>query len=86
MERMNAFALSEILDLPEKLAAEVGDKKVVVAFDEFQDVADLSKDIPTVHSSIRGLLRKGVIDSVKGVYGIADPFFARYLQVRKPTL
>lgn len=253
-ERMNSVALSEILDLPEKLAAEAGDKAVVVAFDEFQDVGDISKDMPleavfrsviqsharvryaflgskthlmqrmfgsrsrpfyhsaqtvkigkppiaesrefvvsrfaaegieiggpqvermlelsenipyflqaiaslsfqrvegrgakrveaddveaaaglfvdgnedyyeeivrnladaqfplvealareptgrfdekyrnrhrlgglsTIHSSVRGLMRKGVVDSVKGVYGVADPFFARYLRTRKPTL
>ena len=36
--------------------------------------------ISTVHSSIRGLMKKGVIDSVKGVYGIVDPFFARYVR------
>lgn len=36
--------------------------------------------ISTVHSSIRGLMKKGVIDSVRGVYGIVDPFFARYVR------
>lgn len=41
--------------------------------------------LSTIHSSVRGLMRKGVVDSVKGVYRIADPFFARYLQRRRPT-
>ena len=33
-----------------------------------------------MHSAIRSLMKKGVIDSVKGVYGIVDPFFARYVR------
>jgi len=45
-ERMSAQTVSEVLDLPEKLAERAGDASVVVAFDEFQDVADLSKDVP----------------------------------------
>ena len=36
--------------------------------------------VSTVHSAIRSLMKKGVIDSVKGVYGIVDPFFARYVR------
>ena len=45
-ERMSALAVSEVLDLPEKLAERTGEAAVIVAFDEFQDVADLSKDVP----------------------------------------
>ena len=45
-ERMSALAVSEVLDLPEKLAERAGDASVIVAFDEFQDVANLSKDVP----------------------------------------
>ena len=45
-ERMSALAVSEVLDLPEKLAERTGEDSVIVAFDEFQDVADLSKDVP----------------------------------------
>ena len=36
--------------------------------------------ISTVHSAIRSLMKKGLIDSVKGVYGLVDPFFARYVR------
>ena len=36
--------------------------------------------VSTVHSSIRSLMKKGVIDSVRGVYGIVDPFFAQYVR------
>lgn len=45
-ERMSALAVSEVLDLPERLAERAGDASVIVAFDEFQDVAGLSKDVP----------------------------------------
>ena len=45
-ERMNSLAVSEVLDLPEKLAEQMGEESVVVAFDEFQDVADLTKSVP----------------------------------------
>ena len=45
-ERMSALAVSEVLDLPEKLAERTGEDSLIVAFDEFQDVADLSKDVP----------------------------------------
>ena len=45
-ERMGAQELGEVLDLPEKLAQRNGRETVVIAFDEFQDVADLSKSVP----------------------------------------
>ena len=45
-ERMSALAVSEVLDLPERLAERTGEDSLIVAFDEFQDVADLSKDVP----------------------------------------
>ena len=45
-ERMSALSVSEVLDLPEKLMHELGDKPLVVAFDEFQEVAEMSKEFP----------------------------------------
>ena len=45
-ERMSALSISEVLDLPEKLMHELGDKPLVVAFDEFQEVAEMSKEFP----------------------------------------
>lgn len=36
-------SLCEILDLPERLAEELG-KSFVVAFDEFQEVAEISRE------------------------------------------
>lgn len=44
--RMNEISLAEVLNLPERLAAACGNPKVVVAFDEFQDIAGLNTDIP----------------------------------------
>jgi len=38
--------------------------------------------LSTLHSAIRGLLRRGVIDVIKGTYVVADPFFARYVRER----
>ena len=44
--RMNALNISEVLELPEKLSCDRGNEPVVVAFDEFQDVSGLSREIP----------------------------------------
>ena len=45
-ERMSALSVSEVLDLPEKLMHELGDRPLVVAFDEFQEVGEMSKEFP----------------------------------------
>ena len=45
-ERMTPTSVAEVLDLPERLAADCGGKPFVVAFDEFQEVAGLSKELP----------------------------------------
>ena len=45
-ERMSALSISEVLDLPEKLMHELGGRPLVVAFDEFQEVAEMSKEFP----------------------------------------
>ena len=39
-------SISDVLDLPEKIAHELGDIPFVVAFDEFQEVAEISKEFP----------------------------------------
>ena len=44
--RMSAQSLTDVLDLPERLARESGGSPIVIAFDEFQDIADLSREIP----------------------------------------
>lgn len=43
--RMMTQAISDVLDLPEKIAEEMG-VTLVVAFDEFQEISVLSKDLP----------------------------------------
>ena len=45
-ERMGEMELSEVLDLPEKLAKDAGGRPLVIAFDEFQEVAAFSSRIP----------------------------------------
>ena len=55
-ERMNSLAVSEVLNLPEKLAESSGDAAVVIALDEFQDVADLTKDVP-MEAVIRSVIQ-----------------------------
>ena len=44
--RMTALSLSDVLNLPERIAADAGGRQIVVAFDEFQEIAGLSGDIP----------------------------------------
>jgi len=43
---VSATSLAEILDLPERLASDAGDVPVAIAFDEFQEIANLSHTIP----------------------------------------
>lgn len=45
-ERMTPTSVTEVLDLPERLAVDTGGNPFVVAFDEFQEVAELSKELP----------------------------------------
>lgn len=42
-EKMSATSISQVLDLPERISEAIG-KPIVVAFDEFQDVAELSRE------------------------------------------
>lgn len=45
-ERMTALSISEVLDLPEKLSRDLGDRPLTIAFDEFQEVGCLSDEFP----------------------------------------
>lgn len=45
-DRMTETSVAEVLDLPEKLAKDAGLDRVVIALDEFQEIAALSKDMP----------------------------------------
>ena len=42
-EKMSATSISQVLDLPERISEVIG-KPIIVAFDEFQDVAELSRE------------------------------------------
>jgi len=44
--RLSATSVVEVLDLPERLSADLGGIPIVVAFDEFQEVAELSRELP----------------------------------------
>lgn len=44
--KMSATSIAEVIDLPERLAKELKLSPVAIAFDEFQEVADLSADFP----------------------------------------
>ncbi len=44
--RMSAISISEVLDLPEKLAHDAGNRPLVIAFDEFQEVGELTSEFP----------------------------------------
>ena len=44
--RMSATSIAEVIDLPERLAHELKISPVAIAFDEFQEVADLSSEFP----------------------------------------
>lgn len=43
---LSPTSVAEVLDLPERLAADLGGVPVAVAFDEFQEVASLSRELP----------------------------------------
>lgn len=42
-EKMSASSISQVLELPEKVSEAIG-KPIVIAFDEFQEVAELSRE------------------------------------------
>ena len=53
--RLTVSSISAVLDLPERMAEKLG-KPVVVAFDEFQEVAELSKDF-TLEKIFRSVIQ-----------------------------
>ena len=44
--KMTSQSLSSVLDLAERVAQDIGGKRIVVAFDEFQEICRLSPDLP----------------------------------------
>ena len=94
--RMNAMDLSTVLDLPEKLSSASGGKPIVIAFDEFQDVAELSKDIPLesvfrsciqAHRNVRYVFLGSKTHLMKRMFGArTSPFYraAQNMRIGKP--
>ena len=94
--KMSATSIAEVLDLPEKLAHDLGDKPVVVAFDEFQEVAELSKEFPLekifrsciqAHRNVRYVFLGSKTHLMKRMFGDATrPFYnsALPMPLRKP--
>lgn len=93
---MSATSIAEVLDLPEKLAHDLGDKPIVVAFDEFQEVAELSKEFPMekifrsciqAHKNVRYVFLGSKTHLMKRMFGDATrPFYnsALPMPLRKP--
>lgn len=83
--RMSATSISEVLDLPEKLAHEFGGRPLVVAFDEFQEVAGLSCEFPLekifrsciqAHSAVRYVFLGSKTHLMKRMFGEhSRPFY-----------
>ena len=94
--RMSATSIAEVLDLPEKLAHDAGNRPVVIAFDEFQEVAELSKDFPLEkifrsciqgHKNVRYVFLGSKTHLMKRMFGDATrPFYnsALPLPLAKP--
>ena len=97
-ERMNALAISEVLELPEKLSEASGNEPVVVAFDEFQDVAELSRQIPLeatfrsviqAHRNVRYVFLGSKTHLMKRMFGTRSrPFYksALTMKIGKPPI
>ena len=92
--KMSATSIAEVLDLPEKLAHDMGDKPIVVAFDEFQDVAELSKEFPLekifrsciqAHKNVRYVFLGSKTHLMKRMFGDATrPFYNSALPMPLP--
>ena len=95
-DRMTASSVSEVLELPERLAASADAATVVVAFDEFQEVAGLSRDVPLEavfrgviqsHTRVRYAFLGSKTHLMKRMFGLSSrPFYrsALTLKVGKP--
>lgn len=93
--KMSATSIAEVLDLPEKLSTDMGNKTVVVAFDEFQDVAELSKEFPLekifrsciqAHKNVRYVFIGSKTHLMKRMFGDATrPFYNSALPMPLPN-
>ena len=92
--KMSATSIAEVLDLPEKLSRDMDNKPVVVAFDEFQDVAEISKEFSLVkifrcciqaHKNVRYVFLGSKTHLMKRMFGNATrPFYNSALPMPLP--
>lgn len=93
-QKMTATSLSEVLDLAERIASDVVGKPLVVAFDEFQEIGRLSRDMPLEgvfrsciqsHQNVRYLFLGSKTHMLKRMFGDkARPFYKSAATVRLP--
>ena len=96
--RMSATSISEVLDLPERLSHDLGDIPIAIAFDEFQEVADISREFPLekifrsciqAHRNVRYVFLGSKTHLVKRMFGDATrPFYnaALPMPLKKPPM
>ena len=94
--KMNESSVSSVLDLAEKIAAEVVGGPVAVAFDEFQEIERLSPDLPLegifrsciqAHQDVRYVFLGSKTHMLKRMFGEKSrPFYksAATMRLEKP--
>ena len=94
--RMNESSVSSVLDLSEKIAAEVIGGPIAVAFDEFQEIERLSPDLPLegifrsciqAHQNVRYVFLGSKTHMLKRMFGEKSrPFYksAATMRLEKP--
>ena len=90
--RMTQASLAEVLDLPEKIAADLGNKTLIVALDEFQEVAGLSSEFVLekifrscvqMHRNVRYVFFGSKTHMLKRMFGShSKPFYNSALPMR----
>ncbi|MBQ6923191.1 MAG: ATP-binding protein [Kiritimatiellae bacterium] len=90
--KMTATSLAEVLDLAERISSEVVRKPIVVAFDEFQEIGRLSREIPPEgvfrsciqsHQNVRYLFLGSKTHMLRRMFGDkARPFYKSAATVR----
>lgn len=96
--KMTETSLSSVLDLAEKLAAEVVGKPIVVAFDEFQEIERLSPELPLegifrgciqAHQNVRYVFFGSKTHMLRRMFGEKSrPFYksAATMRLEKPPV
>ena len=94
--KMNESSVSSVLDLAEKIAAEVVEGPIAVAFDEFQEIERLSPDLPLegifrsciqAHPNVRYVFLGSKTHMLKRMFGEKSrPFYksAATMRLEKP--